>query len=293
MHLSVAHTDASMPARRVHHHLAAYFSGCRIVSHLASLQGESPADRVYHVAKSERNCSLGGNEFKNRFRSLRSASDRKHEGDRCLPGKRTSRSTSDCADISLFCKSVSRRSSGGTITLISSKRGKNLSILALIVVVVLSPLTSLTFKGDEPMRNWRRGRDLNPRYPLRYVRFRGGSFQPLTHLSAMDRYAIAERKILRLRSGFRQRDRTPANRLNFRRGSSAGSGLQPLTHLSATKKMQRRIPSTLCLRRLTDLFAYPTYRLPAAGEKIPSIIPRNAPQELRCVPPSCDSVADD
>ena len=30
---------------------------------------------------------------------------------------------------------------------------------------------------------WRRGRDSNPRYPLRYVRFRGGSFQPLTHLS--------------------------------------------------------------------------------------------------------------
>src|ERR1700758_633020 len=32
---------------------------------------------------------------------------------------------------------------------------------------------------------WRRGWDLNPRYPLRYVRFRGGSFQPLTHLSAL------------------------------------------------------------------------------------------------------------
>src|SRR4051812_44689112 len=31
---------------------------------------------------------------------------------------------------------------------------------------------------------WRRGWDLNPRYPLRYVRFRGGSFQPLTHLSS-------------------------------------------------------------------------------------------------------------
>ena len=30
-----------------------------------------------------------------------------------------------------------------------------------------------------------RGRDLNPRYPLRYVRFRGGSFQPLTHLSGI------------------------------------------------------------------------------------------------------------
>ena len=32
-------------------------------------------------------------------------------------------------------------------------------------------------------KEWRRGWDLNPRYPLRYVRFRGGSFQPLTHLS--------------------------------------------------------------------------------------------------------------
>jgi dipeptidase E len=31
---------------------------------------------------------------------------------------------------------------------------------------------------------WRRGGDSNPRYPLRYGRFRGGSFQPLTHLSA-------------------------------------------------------------------------------------------------------------
>src|ERR1039458_1741961 len=34
------------------------------------------------------------------------------------------------------------------------------------------------------LKTWRRGWDLNPRYPLRYVRFRGGSFQPLTHLSA-------------------------------------------------------------------------------------------------------------
>ena len=33
------------------------------------------------------------------------------------------------------------------------------------------------------VNQWRRGWDLNPRYPLRYVRFRGGSFQPLTHLS--------------------------------------------------------------------------------------------------------------
>src|SRR5579863_1344085 len=38
--------------------------------------------------------------------------------------------------------------------------------------------------------NWRRGRDSNPRYPLRYVRFRGGSFQPLTHLSGLQLSAI-------------------------------------------------------------------------------------------------------
>src|ERR1700739_2013447 len=44
-------------------------------------------------------------------------------------------------------------------------------------------------------QEWRRGWDLNPRYPLRYVRFRGGSFQPLTHLSASD-----ERKTLIARS---------------------------------------------------------------------------------------------
>src|SRR5208282_3216649 len=35
------------------------------------------------------------------------------------------------------------------------------------------------------LKVWRRGWDLNPRYPLRYVRFRGGSFQPLTHLSEL------------------------------------------------------------------------------------------------------------
>ena len=38
-------------------------------------------------------------------------------------------------------------------------------------------------------KDWRRGRDSNPRYPLRYVRFRGGSFQPLTHLSGSG-YAV-------------------------------------------------------------------------------------------------------
>src|SRR5215469_5243686 len=51
---------------------------------------------------------------------------------------------------------------------------------------------------------WRRGWDLNPRYPLRYVRFRGGSFQPLTHLSASDKYQIvrsfAQSETLRISS---------------------------------------------------------------------------------------------
>src|SRR5882724_10152619 len=55
-------------------------------------------------------------------------------------------------------------------------------------------------KGEhEKLRKnkWRRGWDLNPRYPFRYVRFRGGSFQPLTHLSAINqvlrsRYALAQ-----------------------------------------------------------------------------------------------------
>jgi hypothetical protein len=81
---------------------------------------------------------------------------------------------------------------------------------------------------------WRRGWDLNPRYPLRYVRFRGGSFQPLTHLSASDE--LFNCGVLRKpRSGFRQRapaSLTPAKRLNFRGGS-----FQPLTHLSASDEL--------------------------------------------------------
>ena len=32
---------------------------------------------------------------------------------------------------------------------------------------------------------WRRERDSNPRYPLRYTRFRGARLQPLGHLSAL------------------------------------------------------------------------------------------------------------
>jgi hypothetical protein len=36
----------------------------------------------------------------------------------------------------------------------------------------------------EPLKIWRRERDSNPRYPLRYTRFRGARLQPLGHLSA-------------------------------------------------------------------------------------------------------------
>src|SRR5581483_844405 len=45
---------------------------------------------------------------------------------------------------------------------------------------------------EGPQACWRRGWDLNPRYPLRYVRFRGGSFQPLTHLSASDKFFFVQ-----------------------------------------------------------------------------------------------------
>ena len=48
---------------------------------------------------------------------------------------------------------------------------------------------------------WRRGRDLNPRYPLRYGRFRGGSFQPLTHLSAPS-IIVVERYFIRWTTKF-------------------------------------------------------------------------------------------
>ena len=34
------------------------------------------------------------------------------------------------------------------------------------------------------VKYWRRERDSNPRYPLRYTRFRGARLQPLGHLSA-------------------------------------------------------------------------------------------------------------
>src|SRR5215472_8887283 len=73
--------------------------------------------------------------------------------------------------------------------------------------------------GNEVGRKeWRRGWDLNPRYPLRYVRFRGGSFQPLTHLSASDKCQIvrslAQTDALRISSpGSRQANARPPAQL--------------------------------------------------------------------------------
>src|SRR5256885_15110982 len=52
---------------------------------------------------------------------------------------------------------------------------------------------------------WRRGWDLNPRYPLRYVRFRGGSFQPLTHLSASDNKELTSKPVRSVQVHFSRR----------------------------------------------------------------------------------------
>ncbi len=68
---------------------------------------------------------------------------------------------------------------------------------------------------DRAFKVWRRGWDLNPRYPLRYVRFRGGSFQPLTHLSGCKniplfltiRTALAEKCLQQLRAPSGQNSR--------------------------------------------------------------------------------------
>src|SRR2546423_13612229 len=40
------------------------------------------------------------------------------------------------------------------------------------------------FSTSAWLKYWRRERDSNPRYPLRYTRFRGARLQPLGHLSA-------------------------------------------------------------------------------------------------------------
>src|SRR5207248_4526333 len=55
-----------------------------------------------------------------------------------------------------------------------------------VAATVHSPLAkrSSSTECEANKKLWRRGRDSNPRYPFRYGRFRGGSFQPLTHLSA-------------------------------------------------------------------------------------------------------------
>src|SRR6185312_11793099 len=77
---------------------------------------------------------------------------------------------------------------------------------------------------------WRRGWDLNPRYPLRYVRFRGGSFQPLTHLSASDQ------------------SRTAAH-MHFIRSKNLRSGLCP------SKPLAMRIISKMKKNRSGDIDA--------------------------------------
>jgi hypothetical protein len=77
----------------------------------------------------------------------------------------------------------------------SHSKRKNVELRITLAFGVAPPLSRGTggnlkyptiregLKRCESTERWRRGRDSNPRYPLRYVRFRGGSFQPLTHLS--------------------------------------------------------------------------------------------------------------
>src|SRR5438128_7265743 len=83
------------------------------------------------------------------------------------------------------------------------------------------------FSRNEERFYWRRGWDLNPRYPFRYVRFRGGSFQPLTHLSALKPGPSTRLRSLRISAAGSDARKTP----NFRGGS-----FQLLTHLSALNR---------------------------------------------------------
>ena len=46
-------------------------------------------------------------------------------------------------------------------------------------------LERLNPRSKAAAADWRRGRDSNPRYPLRYTRFRGARLQPLGHLSVL------------------------------------------------------------------------------------------------------------
>ena len=77
----------------------------------------------------------------------------------------------------------------------------------------ISAKQTLQFVTGKNQREWRRGWDSNPRYGFPHARFRGEYFQPLSHLSAVRNFILAERsplglccvahKLPRITSGFR------------------------------------------------------------------------------------------
>src|SRR5579862_970440 len=89
---------------------------------------------------------------------------------------------------------------------------------------------------------WRRGWDLNPRYPLRYVRFRGGSFQPLTHLSGKQK-SVASRlpgnamqRDTRLTTAFKER----LQQLGAAAGENSAAYLDLVVQLRMIQHLHRR-----------------------------------------------------
>jgi hypothetical protein len=56
VHLAVPHRIAAMAGGRGHDNLAAYFSGGRVISHLAALQRETSMDSMNRVAESKGDC---------------------------------------------------------------------------------------------------------------------------------------------------------------------------------------------------------------------------------------------
>ncbi len=69
VHLAVPHRIAAMATGRIHDNLPTYFSGRRVISHLAALQRESSMDGMNRVTESEGDCRPRGEECERLCRS--------------------------------------------------------------------------------------------------------------------------------------------------------------------------------------------------------------------------------
>jgi hypothetical protein len=151
------------------------------------------------------------------------------------------------------------------------------------------------------MKVWRRGRDSNPRYPLRYVRFRGGSFQPLTHLSTAAQpfnceVPRAKRALgisaagsqLRIRSASRPLSASTfeADRFNRSRTSPKGS-----RQLSVVGRQEKQIPR--CARNDKSWSNYPPSAHCVLRGRRFAPVPRNGLPVRLCGLPFCGSVGGD